>query len=95
MRTGLLPGLVEAIRRNLARQQTRVRLFEIGRVFHAPATAGAAPIETRRVAFAATGSAKAAPWGGASRGVAVYAPQGGSAGIACAPAPPLGAWALW
>ncbi|MFN9967147.1 MAG: phenylalanine--tRNA ligase subunit beta, partial [Lysobacteraceae bacterium] len=67
MRTGLLPGLVEAIRRNLARQQTRVRLFEIGRVFHAPATAGAAPIETRRIAFAATGSAKAEQWGVASR----------------------------
>jgi len=72
MRTGLLPGLVEAIRRNLARQQTRVRLFEIGRVFHAPATAGAAPIETRRIAFAATGSAKAEQWGVASRGVDFY-----------------------
>ncbi|MBS3897028.1 phenylalanine--tRNA ligase subunit beta [Silanimonas sp.] len=69
MRTGLLPGLVEAIRRNLARQQTRVRLFEIGRVFHAPATAGAAPIETRRIAFAATGPAKAEQWGVAARPV--------------------------
>ena len=72
MRTGLLPGLVEAIRRNLARQQTRVRLFEIGRVFHAPATVGAAPIETRRIAFAATGGAKAEQWGVASRGVDFY-----------------------
>lgn len=72
MRTGLLPGLFEAIRRNLARQQTRVRLFEIGRVFHASATPGAAPVETRRIAFAATGSAKAEQWGVASRGVDFY-----------------------
>ena len=82
MRTGLLPGLVEAIRRNLARQQTRVRLFEIGRVFHAPATAGAAPIETRRVAFAATGSAKAEQWGVASRGVDFYDLKGDLEAIA-------------
>ena len=30
MRTSLLPGLVDALRRNLARQAARVRLFEIG-----------------------------------------------------------------
>lgn len=33
MRTRLLPGLVDALGRNLARQQARVRLFEIGKVF--------------------------------------------------------------
>ena len=33
MRTTLLPGLVAAARHNLHRQQPRVRLFEIGRVF--------------------------------------------------------------
>lgn len=72
MRTALLPGLVEAVRRNLARQQARVRLFEIGRVFHAPAQAGGAPVETRRLAFAATGSAKAEQWGVAARPVDFY-----------------------
>ena len=40
MRTMLLPGLVAALGRNAARQQSRVRLFEIGKVFHA-ATDGA------------------------------------------------------
>ncbi|GAB3734454.1 phenylalanine--tRNA ligase subunit beta [Silanimonas algicola] len=96
MRTGLLPGLVEAIRRNLARQQTRVRLCEIGRVFHAPASAGAAPVETRRIAFAATGSAKAEQWGVASRGVDFYDLKGdlealaGPAAAALAFAPAAG-----
>ncbi len=33
MRTQLLPGLVDALARNVARQQPRVRLFEIGKVF--------------------------------------------------------------
>src|SRR5690606_19508809 len=33
MRTRLLPGLVDALARNAARQQVRVRLFEIGKVF--------------------------------------------------------------
>jgi phenylalanyl-tRNA synthetase beta chain len=33
MRTSLLPGLVQALRHNIARQQARVRLFEVGRVF--------------------------------------------------------------
>lgn len=33
MRTWLLPGLVDALARNAARQQERVRLFEIGKVF--------------------------------------------------------------
>jgi len=33
MRTGLLPGLVQAVRHNLNRQQQRVRLFETGQCF--------------------------------------------------------------
>lgn len=72
MRISLLPGLVEALRRNLARQQNRVRLFEIGRVFHAPATAGEAPVETRRLAFAAVGSARAEQWAVPAREVDFY-----------------------
>lgn len=38
MRTNLLPGLVGALRANLARQQERVRLFEVGVCFHPGAT---------------------------------------------------------
>jgi phenylalanyl-tRNA synthetase beta chain len=33
MRTSLLPGLIETLKYNLARQHERVRLFEIGRIF--------------------------------------------------------------
>lgn len=33
MRASLLPGLVDALKHNTSRQQSRVRLFEVGRVF--------------------------------------------------------------
>jgi phenylalanyl-tRNA synthetase beta chain len=64
MRTALLPGLVDAVRRNLARQQNRVRLFETGRVFRAGPDG---PQETLRVALAACGNAAAEQWGSRAR----------------------------
>lgn len=67
MRTSLLPGLVEALRRNRARQQGRIRLFELGRVFHL--AAGQAPRETRRIAAVATGRADAERWSAQAREV--------------------------
>jgi len=63
MRPSLLPGLVAALGRNVARQAGRVRLFELGKVFAAAATAGAAPAETQRVAAAVCGDAEALQWG--------------------------------
>lgn len=68
MRTALLPGLVEAARRNLARQQPRVRLFEAGRVFRSLGE-GYPPVETLRLAAVAVGSAGAEQWGSAARPV--------------------------
>ena len=68
MRTRLLPGLVAALARNAARQQPRVRLFELGNVF-AQAAAGAAPLETPRIAAVACGGAAAEQWGTAGRDV--------------------------
>ena len=68
MRTMLLPGLVAALGRNAARQQPRVRLFEVGKVFAASA-AGEAPRETRRVALVACGDARAEQWGAEARPV--------------------------
>lgn len=62
MRTALLPGLVQALARNRDRQQTRVRLFELGRVFHADGVG-----ETRRVAAVACGTAHAEQWGVGAR----------------------------
>jgi len=59
MRTSLLPGLVSASRRNRDRQLERVRLFEIGRVFH---LSDDAPRETQRIAAIACGPASAEQW---------------------------------
>src|SRR5205814_1767754 len=69
MRTALLPGLVAALARNVARQQARVRLFELGNVFSRPAVAGAAPIETLRLAAVACGTAAPEQWGEQARAV--------------------------
>ncbi|WP_334178252.1 phenylalanine--tRNA ligase subunit beta [Pseudoxanthomonas sp.] len=69
MRTQLLPGIVAALQRNAARQAGRVRLFEIGNVFHASAQAGDAPVESLRIAAAITGEAVAEQWGLPSRKV--------------------------
>ena len=63
MRPSLLPGLVEALRHNRARQQERVRLFEVARVF----AAGDPPVETPSLAIVASGSARAEQWGEPSR----------------------------
>ncbi|MET0936609.1 MAG: phenylalanine--tRNA ligase subunit beta [Luteibacter sp.] len=66
MRTSLLPGLIEALRHNRARQQERVRLFEVARSFHAT---GGAPDEIGRVAVVASGAARAEQWGEPTRTV--------------------------
>ncbi len=71
MRTSLLPGLAAAVGRNAARQQPRVRLFELGNVFHAAAD-GEAPLHTQRVAAVACGSAGGEQWGHASRPVGFH-----------------------
>src|SRR4249919_218443 len=68
MRTQLLPGLVDALARNTARQQPRVRLFEIGRVF-AVNVDGAAPTETQRIAAVACGPVALEQWDSKSRPV--------------------------
>lgn len=67
MRTALLPGLVAALARNVARQQPRVRLFEVGKVFCA--NAKQAPIETSRMAAVACGDAMPEQWATAARKV--------------------------
>lgn len=62
MRTSLLPGLVDALRANRHRQQSRVRLFEIGRSFHGNGNGREAPIEINRIAAVACGTAHAEQW---------------------------------
>ncbi|MET3652449.1 phenylalanine--tRNA ligase subunit beta [Dyella japonica] len=70
MRPSLLPGLIVALSHNRARQQERVRLFELGRTFRIGAEAAArkdAPTETPSLAIVASGTAYAEQWGEASR----------------------------
>jgi phenylalanyl-tRNA synthetase beta chain len=68
MRTALMPGLVAALARNVARQQQRVRLFELGRVFASDASPEA-PRETPRVAAVACGTATVEQWDAPAREV--------------------------
>ena len=58
MRTSLWPGLLQALGSNQRRQQTRVRLFEIGRRY-----AGTDGAETEVIAAVVAGSALPEQWG--------------------------------
>ena len=73
MRTSLLPGLVSALIANRRRQQERVRLFEIGRVFKQGADG---PLETVRVAGVACGQANELQWAADKRAVDFYDVKG-------------------
>jgi phenylalanyl-tRNA synthetase beta chain len=69
MRSGLIGSLVEVLRHNLARRATRVRVFEIGRVFSRDATVVDGPLSVAGVAqpvrlgALAYGGADAPQWG--------------------------------
>src|SRR5690606_33763329 len=62
MRTSLWPGLLAAARQNLARQQTRLKLFEIGRQYSADADGRI--IETPMLAGIVSGSRRPEHWDG-------------------------------
>lgn len=67
MRPSLLPALVEALKHNLRRQQSRVRLFEAGRVF-----LDGGRREVERLALVGCGPARAEQWGEPRRGLDVH-----------------------
>ena len=69
MRTSLWPGLIAALRRNLSRQQERVRLFEIGRRFTPPLEAHEEPLA---LACVVAGPVHPRQWGEAERPVDFY-----------------------
>ncbi len=69
MRVSLWPGLVEALRFNLRRQQDRVRLFEVGTRF---AIEEGCVIESQAIAGLLTGPAFPEQWSEAKRGVDFY-----------------------
>ncbi|WMJ69910.1 phenylalanine--tRNA ligase subunit beta [Stenotrophomonas sp. 24(2023)] len=85
MRPSLLPGLVATLGRNAARQQGRVRLFEVGRVFAQQAGDGQpAPLETTRVAAAVCGDAETVQWGLPARKVDFHDLKGDLESLAAA-----------
>jgi phenylalanyl-tRNA synthetase beta chain len=66
MRSSLLPGLLASAAANIARQQERVRLFEIGKSFHGTLES---PREVVRIAAVASGSAQPEQWGVESQAI--------------------------
>jgi phenylalanyl-tRNA synthetase beta chain len=62
MRTTLLPGLLETIRRNLLLQNRNLRLFEIGNVFFDSADADRQPLEVELLAGLWSGARNRASW---------------------------------
>jgi phenylalanyl-tRNA synthetase beta chain len=69
MRSSLLPGLVASAAANTARQQDRVRLFEIGKSFHGTLDN---PDEVVRIAAVACGGAMPEQWGIRSQPIDFY-----------------------
>lgn len=82
MRSTLFGSLLQAARGNLARKVSRVRLFEIGRVFHRDAsvadsdTSVAGVRQPLMVAGLALGTADSPQWGSASRAVDFFDVKG-------------------
>ncbi len=66
MRSSLWPGMLEAAANNTARQQGRVRLFEVGKSFHGTLEA---PHEVQRIAALITGDLAPEQGGSGSQGV--------------------------
>lgn len=78
MRSSLIGGLLANIRHNANRKQSRVRVFELGRVFMRDASVADADLtvkgvhQPQRIAAAAWGSALPEQWGSATRPVDFY-----------------------
>jgi len=78
MRSTLIPGLVANIVHNVRHRQTRVRVFELGRVFVRDASRADDKLQVAgvhqplRIAAAAWGSAWEEQWGAATRAVDFY-----------------------
>ena len=92
MRTSLLPGLAEALKRNRNRQQTRVRLFETGVVFER-GEAGNPPVETAMLAGIACGHARAEQWGEPRRALDFFDVKGDLEALIALSGDP-GAWSF-
>jgi len=69
MRSSLIGGLVEALRFNLNRRQSRVRLFEAGACF---ANVAGEYVQSQRLSAIAYGAVVTEQWGAAARNVDFY-----------------------
>ncbi|CAN5589978.1 phenylalanine--tRNA ligase subunit beta [soil metagenome] len=82
MRSSLLGSLVQVLRFNLARKASRVRVFEVGRVFLRDASQPAGPLavagvyQPMRVAGLAYGSAQPVQWGERERALDFFDVKG-------------------
>ncbi len=82
MRSSLMGGLVAVLRHNLSRKLSRVRVFEVGRVFHLDVTAPDGPFsvaglrQTMQVGGLAYGALAPTQWGHKERMVDFYDVKG-------------------
>jgi phenylalanyl-tRNA synthetase beta chain len=87
MRTSLIGGLVAALKYNVNRKASRVRIFEIGRVFLRDASAAEGPLQVRgirqpvRLAALAYGSAWDEQWAAPDRDVDFFDVKGDLEGL--------------
>jgi phenylalanyl-tRNA synthetase beta chain len=61
LRSSLIPGLLETMKKNMAQQETTLKFFEIGKVFFATQK-GSLPVETEMVAGLITGNRSDQTW---------------------------------
>jgi phenylalanyl-tRNA synthetase beta chain len=83
MRTSLVPGMLEAVQRNLSRQQTELRMFEIGKAFF-PQPHEVLPQEKEMLVGCWTGAADKAAWHTRERACDFYDIKGTVEGLALA-----------
>jgi phenylalanyl-tRNA synthetase beta chain len=87
MRTSLVGGLLAALKYNVNRKASRVRVFELGRVFLRDASAAEGPLQVRgirqpaRLAALAYGAAGDEQWGVPSRDVDFFDVKGDVEGL--------------
>jgi phenylalanyl-tRNA synthetase beta chain len=62
LRSSLVPGLLDVARRNLRQRAPGAALFEVGRVFLPPISAGEPPVEPWHTAGLLTGRTAPTPW---------------------------------
>ena len=69
MRSSLWPGMLKVAADNVARQQDRVRIFEVGKTYHGTASK---PVEILRLGALVLGSRHREQWGDRIQGVDFY-----------------------